>query len=75
VRVILVSIFGGGTQMQRVAAAIKEVMAGRTSGKPVVFRLDGTNIDQVPAILADFGAKNHLCLEDAVSEAIRLARQ
>ena len=73
VKVILVSVFGGGTQMQRVANSMKEVMAERKSNKPVVYRLDGTNVDQVPAIFAQFGAHNHLKLEDAVAEAVRLA--
>jgi succinyl-CoA synthetase beta subunit len=74
VKVILVSVFGGGTQMQRVANSMKELMAERKSRKPIVFRLDGTNVDQVPGILATFGAHNHARLEDAVSEAVRLAR-
>lgn len=73
VKCILVSVFGGGTQMQRVANSMKEVMAERRSGKPVVFRLDGTNVDQVPAIFAQFGAHNHARLEDAVAEAVHLA--
>lgn len=73
VKVILVSVFGGGTQMQRVAKSMKEIMAERKSGKPVVFRLDGTNVDQVPGIFAQFGAHNHARLEDAVAEAVRLA--
>jgi len=74
VRVILVSIYGGGTQMQRVAHAMKEVMQERSSNKPVVFRLNGTNVDQVPGILAEFGASNHARLEDAVKVSIELAR-
>ncbi|MEK7876644.1 MAG: ATP-grasp domain-containing protein, partial [Pseudomonadota bacterium] len=73
VKVILVSVFGGGTQMQRVANSVKDLMAGRKSKKPMVFRLDGTNVDQVPGIFAEFGAHNHARLEDAVSEAVRLA--
>jgi succinyl-CoA synthetase beta subunit len=73
VKVILVSVFGGGTQMQRVANSMKEVMAERKGKKPVVYRLDGTNVDQVPEIFAQFGARNHACLEDAVQEAVRLA--
>jgi succinyl-CoA synthetase beta subunit len=73
VKVILVSVFGGGTQMQRVANSMKELMAERKSEKPIVFRLDGTNVDQVPGIFETFGAHNHLKLEDAVSEAVRLA--
>jgi succinyl-CoA synthetase beta subunit len=74
VKVILVSVFGGGTQMQRVATSMKELMGERKSQKPIVFRLDGTNVDQVPGILAEFGAHNHARLEDAVAEAVRLAR-
>jgi succinyl-CoA synthetase beta subunit len=74
VKVILVSVFGGGTQMQRVANSMKELVAERKSSKPMVFRLDGTNVDQVPAILGQFGAHNHARLEDAVAEAVRLAR-
>lgn len=73
VRVILVSVFGGGTQMQRVASAMKEVLSERTSKKPVVFRLDGTNVDQVPSIFAEFGAYNYDSLEAAVAQAILLA--
>jgi len=75
VRVILVSVFGGGTQMQRVANAMREIAKERTSTKPVVYRLDGTNVDQVPPILAEIGARNHDRLEDAVAEAVRLARE
>lgn len=75
VKVILVSVFGGGTQMQRVAKSMKEIMAERKSKKPVVFRLDGTNVDQVPGIFSQFGAHNHTRLEDAVSEAVKLAER
>lgn len=75
VKVILVSVFGGGTQMNRVANAMKDNMAMRKSKKPVVFRLDGTFVDQVPGIFATFGAKNHDFLEDAVREAVRLAEK
>jgi len=73
IKVILVSVFGGGTQMQRVANAMRDLMRERTSKKPVVFRLDGTNVDQVPAILADINATNHGSLETAVKEAVALA--
>jgi succinyl-CoA synthetase beta subunit len=59
--------------MQRVANSMKEVMAERNSAKPVVYRLDGTNVDQVPGIFAQFGAHNHASLEDAAVEAVRLA--
>jgi succinyl-CoA synthetase beta subunit len=74
VKVILVSVFGGGTQMQRVANSMKELMAERKSKKPIVFRLDLSNVDQVPGIFETFGAHNHARLEDAVAEAVSLAR-
>jgi succinyl-CoA synthetase beta subunit len=74
VRVILVSVYGGGTDMQRVARGMMEVMRDRANRKPVVFRLNGTHVEQVPAIFAESGAKNHSRLEDAVTEAIALAR-
>lgn len=75
VKVILVSVFGGGTQMNRVANAMKENMAMRKSKKPVVYRLDGTFVDQVPGIFETFGAKNHDSLESAVREAVALAKK
>ena len=75
VRAILVSIYGGGTQMQRIARAMQQVVPERGSPKPVVYYLNGTHIDQVPAIFAEFGAKNHASLEEAVKEAIALARE
>jgi succinyl-CoA synthetase beta subunit len=75
VKVILVSVFGGGTQMNRVARAIRETMAARKSKKPVVFRLDGTYVDEVPAIFDSFGAHNHASLEAAAKEAVKLARR
>jgi succinyl-CoA synthetase beta subunit len=75
VKVILVSVFGGGTHMNRVANAMKANMAMRKSKKPVVFKLDGTYVDQVPGIFDTFGAKNHASLEDAVKQAIKLAKR
>jgi succinyl-CoA synthetase beta subunit len=75
VKVILVSVFGGGTQMQRVANSMKELISERKSRKPIVFRLDGTNVDQVPGIFEQFGAHNHARLEDAVAEAVKLAKE
>lgn len=75
VKVILVSVFGGGTHMDRVASAMRDIMPTRTSKKPVVFRLDGTHVDQVDGILADIGARNHASLEAAVEESVRLAKE
>ena len=75
VKVILVSVFGGGTHMNRVARSMKDNMAMRKSKKAVVFRLDGTYVDEVPAIFDTFGAHNHATLETAVKEAVKLAKQ
>ena len=74
VKVILISIFGGGTQMQRVANAMQQLLETGNYKKPIVFRLDGTNIDLVPDILNSFGAFNHPSLESAVKEVVSIAR-
>lgn len=75
VKVILVSIFGGLTQMDRVARVMKEIMTERRSRKPVVFRLNGTNAEQANEILARAGFHNNATIEGAVREALELAHQ
>lgn len=74
VRAILVSIFGGGTQMQFVADAMRAILAERTLRKPVVFRLDGTNVAEANAILSGMGVANAASLEEAVAAVVKLAR-
>lgn len=75
VKVILISIFGGLTQMDRVARVMKDIMRERTSRKPVVFRLNGTNAKHVEEIFADTGLHNHATLEEAVADAVTIARR
>lgn len=75
VKVILVSIFGGLTQMDRVARVMKDIMQQRRSRKPVVFRLNGTNAKQVADIFAGTGLSNHATLESAVAESVAIARK
>lgn len=75
IKVILVSIFGGLTQMDRVARVMREIMQERKSGKPVVFRLNGTNASRVEELFAGSGLHNHTALEDAVAEAVAIARK
>jgi len=75
VKVILVSIFGGLTQMDRVAHVMKDIMQQRRSRKPVVFRLNGTNAKRVEEIFAGTGLRNHATLESAVSESVAIARK
>lgn len=75
VRVILVSIFGGLTQMDRVARVLCDIMRHRRTKKPVVFRLNGTHADKANGLLAEAGLHNHATLETAVGEAVSLARR
>lgn len=75
VKAILVSIFGGLTQMDRVARVMREIMHARTSKKPVVFRLNGTNAGRVDELFAGTGRSNHATLETAVAEVVELARK
>ncbi len=75
VRSILVSMFGGGLQMDRVARTLIELLRNRSSTKPLVLRLDGTRGDVATTLLADAGFANHRALGPAVSEAVRLAQE
>jgi succinyl-CoA synthetase beta subunit len=75
VKVVLVSIFGGLTQMDRVARVMKEIMSERRSRKPVVFRLNGTNVTQANEILTQAGLHNNATIEDAVRDALSLTRK
>lgn len=74
VKAILVSIFGGGTQIDRVAKVMNEIVKKRKSPKPVVFRMNGTGRDKADALMQEFGLYNHPTLEsaiDAVAAAVR----
>ena len=75
VHAILVSIFGGLTQMDRAAKVMKDIMQERKSSKPVIFRLNGTNAERIDGIFAGSGLHNHLAIEPAVKEAVALARK
>lgn len=74
VKAILVSIFGGGTQIDRVAKVMNEIVKKRKSKKPVVFRMNGTGRDRADALMQEFGLTNHPTLEsaiDAVTAAVK----
>ena len=70
VQVILISIFGGLTQMDRVARTLAGLIAERDPVKPVTLRLMGTNAAAADAILQEAGLQNHHSLEDAVAAAV-----
>jgi succinyl-CoA synthetase beta subunit len=74
VKAILVSIFGGGTQIDRVAKVMNDIVKKRKSGKPVVFRMNGTGRDEADALMRSFGLHNQPTLEsaiDAVAAAVK----
>jgi succinyl-CoA synthetase beta subunit len=70
VKSILVAVFGGGTHVDRVARTMRDILKERRSRKPVFFRLNGTNVDGVPAVFEPAGLHNHATLEDAVTQAV-----
>lgn len=72
VKAILVSIFGGGTQIDRVAKVMNDIMTKRKSAKPVVFRMNGTGRDKADALMQEFNLYNHPTLESAI-DAVALA--
>ncbi len=75
-RAILVNIFGGIMRCDVIAAGV--VAAAREIGmrKPVIIRLQGTNVAQAKALLA--AAADFKCivaddLEEAAAKAVRIA--
>jgi len=74
VKAILVSIFGGGTQIDRVAKVMNEIMIKRKSRKPVVFRMNGTGRDQADVVMQQAGLRNHPTLESAVDAVVAALR-
>ena len=74
VTVILVTMFGDGVHIDRVARVMKEIMQKRRSKKPVVFRLNGTNAAKVAEVWAGTGLYNHATLETAAGQAVALAQ-
>ena len=70
VKAILVSIFGGGTHIDRVAKVMNEIMLKRKARKPVVFRMNGTGRDKANLVMQEAGLHNHPTLESAVDSVV-----
>lgn len=70
VRGILVSMFGGGLQTDRVARTLNTVLDARASRKPVIIRLNGTRSDVAGDVLRAAGRENHATLEEAVQRIV-----
>lgn len=71
VRGILVSMFGGGLHTDRVARTLVEILAARSSSKPVTLRLNGTRSDVATQLLQEAGRQNHATLEVAVADIVQ----
>jgi succinyl-CoA synthetase beta subunit len=75
VEAILISIFGGLTQVDRVARSLVRLLRERGDPLPVTLRLMGTNVEAAEAVLASAGHRNHRSLEEAVSAAVASVRR
>lgn len=73
INVILVSIHGGLTLMDKVAANLVGIIRSLSIDTPVVFRLRGTNSESASEILSNSGFRNFLSLEEAVKTAVELS--
>lgn len=67
---ILISIFGGGLDVGRIAKSLVALLDTGRIGLPVAFRLSGSGRDTATAILAGRGLTNHDTLESAVAELL-----
>jgi len=76
VRAILVNIFGGIVRCDLIAEGVVAAIKKADVRVPVVVRLEGTNVGQGKALLADSGLKIVAAdgLTDAASKAVELAR-
>jgi succinyl-CoA synthetase beta subunit len=74
VNVVLVSIFGGLTRIDKVARNICELLADGACTKPVVFRLMGAEVAEATMTLSQFGYANYEKLEDAVAAVVTTAQ-
>lgn len=74
VKAILVSIFGGGTHMDRVARVMSDIMKKRRSRKPVFFRMNGTGRDKADEVMREAGLYNYPTLESAIDAVVAEVR-
>jgi len=76
VKAILVNIFGGIVRCDLIAEGVVAAIRKTDVKVPVVVRLEGTNVDQGKALLAESGLKIVAAdgLTDAASKAVDLAR-
>ncbi len=75
VKSILFNIFGGITRCDDVANGIVTATKQLTLGRPIVIRLTGTNEQLAMEILKKNGFTAGTDMDDAVKEAVRLAKE
>jgi succinyl-CoA synthetase beta subunit len=76
VRSILINIFGGITRVDEVAKGIVEALGRVEMRAPIAMRLDGTNVAEGRALLADHESDRLISLPtmlDAARKAVKLA--
>ncbi|KAF4322249.1 hypothetical protein BBO99_00002268 [Phytophthora kernoviae] len=75
VKSILVNIFGGIMRCDVIAAGIVAAVKDLGLKKPVIIRLQGTNVEQARKIIADSGIKMIVAddLEEAAEKAVKIA--
>lgn len=75
VKAILVNIFGGIMRCDVIAAGIINAVKELGLGKPIIIRLQGTNVEEAKAMIADCGIKMIVAedLEDAAEKAVGVA--
>lgn len=67
---VLISIFGGGLDVGRIAKTLGGLMDDGQITVPIAFRLAGSGSEQASALLAERGITNHATLEAAVEELL-----
>lgn len=67
---ILISIFGGGLDVGRIAKTVTGLLDAKRISLPVAFRLSGAGRDTASRYLAERGLTNHDSLESAVAKLL-----
>ena len=75
VKSVLINIFGGITRGDEVARGILEAIAERPPRVPVVIRLSGTEAEAGRKILVGAPLVSRETMDEAASEAVRLAKE
>ncbi len=75
VKSILFNIFGGITRCDDVANGIVTATAKTKLNRPIVIRLTGTNEDEAVRILKQAGFEALTDMDEAVQQAVKLARE